>query len=98
MKYIFSIYQWVIAIPILVVLTIIVALVTILLSLAGLGRWGGYYPASFWAKCWCWLLFVRVEVKNRHLIDKKTMCLSPITKGRMTYFLFTGSWGIISGG
>ena len=72
MRCIFSIYQWVIAIPILVVLTIVVALVTILLSLVGLGRWGGYYPASFWAKCWCWLLFVRIEVKNRHLIDKKT--------------------------
>ncbi len=69
---IIRIYQWVIACPILVVLTIITALVTMLLSLLGMGRWAGYYPPKLWAKFWCWIMFVRVEVRNRHLIDKKT--------------------------
>lgn len=69
MKYLFGIYQWLIATPILVVLTIIIALATAIGSMLFGGRWWGYYPPSFWAKCWCWLLFVRVKVENREVID-----------------------------
>lgn len=72
MKYILRIYQWVIAYPILLVLTILTALVTMLLSLLGMGKWAGYYPPKLWSKCWCWLMFVRVEVRNRRNIDKRT--------------------------
>lgn len=72
MKYLLRVYQWVIAYPILLVLTILTALITLLCSFIGLGKWGGYYPPKCWAKCWCWLMFVLVEVKNRHYIDKNT--------------------------
>ena len=72
MKVLFGIYQWIIAIPILVVVTILTALLTILFSMLGMSRRGGYYPAHFWAKLWCILLFVRVEVKGRENIDKNT--------------------------
>ncbi len=72
MKYVLRFYQWIIACPILVVLTILTATITIVLSLLGMGKWAGYYPPKLWAKCWCWLMFVRVEVRNRHLIDKNT--------------------------
>ena len=50
MKYILRIYQWVIAYPILLVLTILTALVTVILSLLGMGKWAGYYPPKLWAK------------------------------------------------
>ncbi len=72
MKILFGIYQWCIAAPILLVLTIITALLTILFSLLGMSRRGGYYPAHFWSKMWCILLFVKVEVKGRENIDKNT--------------------------
>ena len=37
-----------------------------------MGRWAGYYPPKLWAKCWCLLMFVRVEVHGRKNIDKRT--------------------------
>ena len=58
--------------PILLVMTIITALLTIFFSLLGMSRRGGYYPAHFWAKLWCILMFVKVEVKGRENIDPKT--------------------------
>lgn len=72
MKYVVRLYQWVIACPILLILTIVTALVTVFLSLLGMGKWAGYYPPMLWAKCWCWLMFVRVEVRNRNFIDERT--------------------------
>lgn len=72
MKYIQLAYQWCIAIPILVVITIIVALLTSIGSILFGGKWWGYYPPHFWAKCWCWLFFIKVRVENRALIDGKT--------------------------
>lgn len=72
MKYLFALYQWLIAIPILVVITIIVALATSVGSILFGGKWWGYYPPKLWAKCWCLMFFVKVEVKNRELIDRST--------------------------
>lgn len=54
--------------PILLVLTILAALITITGCALGGGRWFGYYPAHYWAKCWCWLAFVRVSVRGRENI------------------------------
>ena len=71
MKYLFRIYQWCIAAPILLVATILTALVTIIGTYLD-SEWWGYYPARLWSRMWCWLLFVKVEVRNRHLINKDT--------------------------
>lgn len=72
MKYLFALYQWLVAIPMLAVVTIIVALLTSIGSILFGGKWCGYYPPKIWAKCWCVLFFVKVEVINRELIDKNT--------------------------
>lgn len=72
MKHILAVYQWCVAMPILLVMTIITALLTIFFSLLGMSRRGGYYPAHFWAKLWCILMFVKVEVKGRENIDPQT--------------------------
>ena len=72
MKYVCFLYQWLVAIPILVVITIIIALSTSIGSILFGGKWWGYYPPHFWAKCWCWLFFIKVKVENRELIDKQT--------------------------
>ena len=72
MKHILAVYQWCVAMPILLVMTIITALLTIFFSLLGMSRRGGYYPAHFWAKLWCILMFVKVVVKGRENIDPKT--------------------------
>ncbi len=70
MKLLYRLYQYLIAFPILIVLTIITALTTMIGSLFS-HQWAGYYPPRLWAKCWCALLFVKVEVKNRDNISNK---------------------------
>ncbi len=64
----YRIYQIFIMLPILLVLTILAALITITGCALGGGRWFGYYPAHYWAKCWCWLAFVRVSGRGRENI------------------------------
>ena len=68
----FRIYQWVIAYPILAVLTIITAVLTIFVSALGMSRSLCYYIPHIWARLWCVLLFVRVEVRGRENIDPGT--------------------------
>lgn len=48
--------------PLLLVATVIAALVTIIGSALGMGRWFGYWPGHIWAKIFCWLTMVRVRV------------------------------------
>ena len=69
MKLLFQLYQYCIAFPILVVLTIITAILTLIGSPLFSHQWWGYYPPRIWAKCWCILMFVKVEVRNRQFID-----------------------------
>lgn len=71
MTFLFRIYQWCVAAPILIIATIITAILTIIGSYMN-NEWWSYYPPRLWSKLWCRLLFVKVEVKNRHLIDKQT--------------------------
>ena len=70
--FLFRIYQWLIAAPILLVLTIITALVTIILTTVSGHRFGGYWPAHIWSRCVCILWGVRVKVVGRENIDRKT--------------------------
>ncbi len=72
MLYLYRIYQALIMAPLLLVATIITASVTIIGSMAGGGRWWGYWPAVIWARVFCVLTFVKVTVKGRENIDPKT--------------------------
>lgn len=72
MKYLFRFYQWVIAGPILLVLTILTAITTIILTSVTSRHFGGYWPAHIWSRCVCVLWGVRVRVEGRENIDPKT--------------------------
>ncbi len=72
MIYLFRIYQWLIAAPILLILTILTALVTIIGSSLGGSQWWGYYPPKLWSKCVCLLWMIRVKVVGKENIDNKT--------------------------
>lgn len=71
MKYLYLIYHWLIAAPIILVLTILTAVVTIIGTLFS-EDWFSYYPPKWWSMAWCTLLGVRVVVENRDKIDPKT--------------------------
>ncbi len=65
-------YQWLIAAPILLVLTILTALITLVGCRLGNGNFWGYYPAHIWSRLFCIISLVRIEVRGRENIDKNT--------------------------
>lgn len=72
MRFLYLIYQWCIAIPILLVLTALTAIITIIMAGLFGGHFWGYYPPHIWSRCVCVLLGVRVIVKGRDNIDPET--------------------------
>ena len=71
MNYLFRIYQWLIAAPIVLVITIFFALFTMLMSIFN-RAWAGYHCNILWGKIFCFLLFVKVKVEGYENIDKRT--------------------------
>lgn len=67
----YRIYQIFVMCPLLIVATIITAVVTVIGSALGMGRWFGYYPEILWSRLFCWLAFVRVTVRGRENIDPR---------------------------
>jgi len=65
----FLIYQWFVAFPILLVITIVVALSTIILSPLLPNSQLSYRPARLWAKIFCKICFVRVHVVGLEKLD-----------------------------
>lgn len=72
LKILLRTYQCIIAVPILAVATLLTALLTIIACALGLSKSLGYYIPHLWAKLWCMLMFVKIEVTGRENIDKRT--------------------------
>lgn len=70
-KYLFFVYQWFIAAPVMLAATIITSLITMIGSFFSKNYWG-YYPPKWWARLWCAMHFVKVEVRGRENIDRAT--------------------------
>lgn len=60
----FVIYQWLVAYPILLIITFLTAILTTLLSPISPNSEFVYLPARIWAKIFCFLTFVRVKVSG----------------------------------
>lgn len=72
-KVLFSIYQWILIFPFLVVITILVALSTTLLSPLLPNSKLSYHPARLWSRICCKVLFVKVSVVGlEHLSPTKS--------------------------
>lgn len=71
-KILFFLYQWIVTVPILAVLTIITALTTVIGSAIGSIDFWGYWPPRIWSRCVCVLWGVRVKVRGRENIDSST--------------------------
>lgn len=72
MLFFYHIYFFLIAVPLLLVLTVLTCLVVLTGITIGKGASWGYYPAMIWAKAFCMLSLVRVTVKGRDNIDRNT--------------------------
>lgn len=70
MRILYLIYQWLVAMPILIVVTALTAIFTILFSPFPNTK-VAYFPARAWSRIICLLTFVRVEVSGLENIDRK---------------------------
>ena len=68
----YRLYFFCIACPILLVVTILAALTTIIGSALGISNFFGYWPGHIWARIFCILSLVKVEVRGSENIRKKT--------------------------
>lgn len=94
MKILYYIYQICIAFPIILVLTILTALVTIVGSLIGGAHIWGYYPGKIWSQLICLFLLIPVKVKGRSKLGKKTSYVFVANhQGAFDIFLIYGFLG-----
>ena len=94
MKILYYIYQICIALPILLVLTILTAIVTIIGSLVGGAHFWGYYPGKIWSQLICLFLLIPVKVRGREKIHKHTSYIFvPNHQGSFDIFLIYGFLG-----
>lgn len=82
---IYKIYQLFIALPIILVATILTALITSIGALFNAHIFG-YYPGKIWSRIVCRVLLLPIKVEGRENIDKiKATCLWQTTKVRWTF-------------
>lgn len=94
MKFLYCIYQLFIAVPLLLVITILTALFTSIGCLLGNGHFWGYYPAKVWGWLFLRILLLPVKVSGRENIDKKTSYVFVANhQGSFDIFLVLGFLG-----
>ena len=94
MKILYYIYQICIALPILLVLTILTAIVTIVGSLVGGAHFWGYYPGKIWSQLICLFLLIPVKIRGRKKLHGKTSYIFvPNHQGSFDIFLIYGFVG-----
>lgn len=72
MMIIYYIYFFPIALPLLLVATILACILTMLSVAVGAGATAGYYIPSLWARIFCRLSLVKVKVVGRENINRQT--------------------------
>lgn len=93
MKALYLIYQLFIALPILLVLTLLTAIVTIIGSCFNAHIWG-YYPGKIWSILFCYVLLIPVKVKRNANVKKRTSYVFVANhQGSFDIFLIYGFLG-----
>ena len=72
MMLLYRIYQLCIALPILLVCTMLTAIVTIIGSWIGNAHFWGYYPGKIWSQLICLFLLIPVKIHGREKLHGKT--------------------------
>jgi 1-acyl-sn-glycerol-3-phosphate acyltransferase len=70
MMILYRIYQLFIVMPLCIVCSIIISLITIIGCALGDGHFWGYYPGKFWGWFFCRILLLPVKIEGREKVDK----------------------------
>ena len=91
---IYRIYQILITVPILIVATIITASTTAVMCLFGGQRFWGYHLPRIWARLFCAMTLVKVEVRGcQHISDNKSYVFVANHQGSYDIFAIYGYLG-----
>ena len=71
MKYLYRIYQLLVAAPVIALYTIFTAVVTTLGCMLGNGHFWGYYPGRWWSRVIIKMLLLPVKVTGREQLTRK---------------------------
>lgn len=94
MRVLYIIYQVCIALPILLVLTLLTAVTTIIGSWIGSPHFWGYYPGKIWSQLFCYVLLIPVKVVGHSEVSSKTSYVFVANhQGSFDIFLIYGFLG-----
>ena len=94
MRYLYYAYQLLIALPLGIVLTIVMALMVIIGCSLGFGHFWGYNPGRWWARGVLALLLIPVKVEGRrHLEKNQSYVFVANHQGAFDIFLIYGYLG-----
>ena len=94
MKYFYYAYQLLIALPLGLIATLVLGLMTIVGCSLGFGHFWGYYPGRWWARVVLWLLLIPVKVEGRkHLEKNQSYVFVANHQGAFDIFLIYGYLG-----
>lgn len=90
----YKVYQLFIALPIILVATVLTALVTIIGGFLGSAHFWGYYPGKLWSQLICRVLLLPIKVEGREFIDhRQSYVFVANHQGPMDIFLIYGFLG-----
>ena len=91
MKYLYRIYQLLIALPLIAIYTIITSLIVIIGCSLGNGHFWGYYPGTWWAQFIIRILMLPVKVEGReNLVKGQSYVFVANHQGAFDIFLIYG--------
>lgn len=64
-------YQWLIFVPIFIVITLITALTVMVMAPLFGSKFWGYYPPKWWSRLTCWLALCRVKTRGHENLDPR---------------------------
>lgn len=92
--FLYRIYQLIVMLPLMLVITAFTAVVTAVGCMLFGGRWWGYYPPMVWSRLMCWLTLVRVEVNgHEHIARNKSYVFVANHQGAYDIFAIYGFLG-----
>ena len=94
MKYLYNIYTLFIAVPVILVATILTCIFTVVGCHFGDGHFWGYQPGRIWSKVICRILLLSIKVEGRENIDPSTSYVFVANhQGSFDIFLIYGYLG-----
>lgn len=93
LKFIYTIYQWIIFVPLLILSTIWCTLTIIIGSTLGNNRFWGYYPGVIWGRFVCMAALLKITIKRKDLDKNQSYVFVSNHQGAFDIFLVYGYVG-----